>query len=163
MKKNSPIAKLITFTVNGKEFTRYVIQSMLLIDLIRDELGLTGTKTGCLEGECGACSVLLNGAAINSCLFLAINVEGHEITTIEGFSTGEKMDEVQTAMIQNGAVQCGFCSSGMAVSIKSMQTRSRNESRIPTRHEIQKGLEGNLCRCTGYIKIIEAAGEILNK
>ncbi len=134
-----------------------------MIDLIREELGLKGTKPGCLEGECGACSVLINGVAINSCLYLAINIDGKAITTIEGFSSEGKLDDVQEALIQHGAVQCGFCSSGMAVTIKSMQKHYHNEKRIPVREEIQKGLEGNLCRCTGYVKIIDAAEDILKK
>ncbi len=153
----------ISFTLNGKNVSCTVKSSAVLLDVIRDIFELKGTKPGCLEGECGACSVLINGAAINSCLYLAINADGKKITTIEGFSSGEGMDEVQEKMIQHGAVQCGFCSSGMAVSIKSLQKHYLKEKRIPTREEIQKGLEGNLCRCTGYVKIIEAAEEVLNK
>jgi aerobic carbon-monoxide dehydrogenase small subunit len=134
-----------------------------LIDLIREELGLKGTKPGCNEGECGACSVLVDGAAINSCLYLGVNIEGKEVRTIEGLSEGGKLHEVQEKLIQHGAVQCGFCSPGMAVSILSMQNHYHRENRKPSREEIKKGLEGNLCRCTGYVKIIDAAEEILSK
>lgn len=151
----------IEFTINGKKIREKIRSSLLLIDLIRGELQLTGTKPGCNEGECGACAVLVNGAAINSCLYLALNVNGKEITTIEGLLNGNKMDEVQQAMIQHGAVQCGFCSPGMAISIKSMQNHFKEMKHIPTRMEIQKMLEGNLCRCTGYVKIIEAAEKVL--
>ena len=151
----------ITFTLNGKKVTKEVRPSLLLIDLIRDELSLPGTKPGCLEGECGACSVLIDGAAINSCLYPAVNMDGKNLTTIEGLVSDKGMDPVQQEMIQNGAVQCGFCSSGMAITIRSMQNYYGKKKKLPAREEIQKGLEGNLCRCTGYVKIIEAAGKVL--
>ncbi|HEY4797539.1 MAG TPA: (2Fe-2S)-binding protein [Bacteroidia bacterium] len=154
---------VISFTINGKKIKREIRSSLLLIDLIRDELGLTGTKPGCLEGECGACSVLVDGAAINSCMYLAVNANGKTIQTIEGLGNENGMDVVQQAMVESGAVQCGFCSSGMAISIKSMQHKYKKEKKNPSRDEITKGLEGNLCRCTGYVKIIEAAEKVLTK
>ncbi len=148
----------ITFTINGKEQTKDIKPSTLLIDLIRDDFKLKGTKPGCLEGECGACTVLVNGAAINSCLFLAINIEGKSVTTIEGLSSVEKpLDSVQEKLIEHGSVQCGFCTSGMALNIKSYSEKCKTEGKIPTRIEVAKSLEGNLCRCTGYVKLIDAA------
>ena len=151
----------ITFTLNGRQMKRQIPSSMLLIDLIRDDLGLTGTKPGCLEGECGACSVLIDTIAVNSCMYLAINIDGKSLTTIEGLEQNLKMDPVQEAMIQHGAVQCGFCTSGMVMSIKSMQNKYKMLDYNPSLNEIKKGLEGNLCRCTGYVKIVEAAEAVL--
>lgn len=133
--------------------------SLLLIDFIRDVLFLKGTKPGCLEGECGACTVLVNGSAVNSCLYLAININGMEVTTIEGLTLKDKessLDPVQEAMIKHGAIQCGFCTPGMAMSIKAFHKQCKEKKVIPSRDEIKKSLEGNLCRCTGYTKIIEA-------
>ena len=152
----------INFVLNGKKVNKHIRSSLLLIDLIRDELALAGTKPGCLEGECGACSVLIDGAAVNSCMYLAVNVEGKSLTTIEGLSDVKGLDPIQDAMIQHGAVQCGFCSSGMAITIKSMQNKVKKTKKKPSRDQIKKGLEGNLCRCTGYVKIIDAAEEVLN-
>lgn len=151
----------ISFTLNGKKVSCEVKPSAVLLDVIRDKFELKGTKPGCNEGECGACTVLVNGAAINSCLYLAVNAHEKEIITIEGLLNGEKMDEVQQAMVQQGAVQCGFCSPGMIISIKSMQNHFKKIKHKPRRVEIQKMMEGNLCRCTGYVKIIEAAEKIL--
>lgn len=162
MKKQNKTNQIaISFTLNGKKVSCEVKPSAILLDVIRDVFELKGTKPGCNEGECGACSVLVNGAAINSCLYLVVNADGKEITTIEGLLSGEKIDEVQQAMIQHGAVQCGFCSPGMAISIKSMQNHFEKMKHKPTREEIQKMLEGNLCRCTGYVKIIDAAERVL--
>jgi len=149
----------IKFTINGSKMERTIPSSMLLIDLIREELGLKGTKPGCLEGECGACTVLVDGVAVNSCLYLAVNIDGKEVTTIEGLSGDNQdalLDPVQEAMIQYGAVQCGFCTPGMVMSIKSFQKQCEMNHVIPDREEIKKAIEGNLCRCTGYVKIIEA-------
>jgi carbon-monoxide dehydrogenase small subunit len=153
----------ISFTLNGKEMSKEIPSSMLLIDLIRDNLGLTGTKPGCLEGECGACAVLINDKAINSCMYLALNIAGKNLTTIEGFmDNNNNIDPVQEALIAHGAVQCGFCSSGMAISIKSMQNKFKMDGIRLSVDDIKKGLEGNLCRCTGYVKIVEAANVVLN-
>jgi carbon-monoxide dehydrogenase small subunit len=155
----------INFNVNGTPVNVVIPQSMLLIDLIRDVLNLKGTKPGCLEGECGACTVLIDGKAFNSCLYLAINIDGKKLTTIEGLSTTEKpLDIVQEKMIEHGAVQCGFCSPGMVMSIKAFQIECENNPNIESDSEsIKKAIEGNLCRCTGYVKIIEAAEDLLSK
>lgn len=154
----------ITFTINNKQLTKDLKPSLLLIDLIRDELKLKGTKPGCLEGECGACTVLLDGVAVNSCLYLAININGKKVTTIEGLELDSgKLDKVQEKIIAHGAVQCGFCTSGVVMSIKSFHDSCKTEGRKPSREEIKKGLEGNLCRCTGYVKIIDAAEAVFNE
>jgi len=148
----------ITFTINSKKTVKMVKPSLLLIDLIRDELKLKGTKPGCLEGECGACTVLVDGAAINSCMYLAINIDGKTVTTIEGLGTVEKpLDLVQEKMLEHGAVQCGFCTSGIVLTTKAYSEKCKSEGKIPTRDEVKKSLEGHLCRCTGYVKIIDAA------
>lgn len=154
----------ITFTVNGKKTVKKVKPSLLLIELIRDELKLKGTKPGCFEGECGACTVLVDGVAINSCMYLAINVEGKSITTIEGLGTIEKpLDLVQEKMLGHWAVQCGFCSPGIVLSTKAFSEKCKREGIVPTRDEVKKSLEGHLCRCTGYVKIIDAAEAVYEK
>jgi aerobic carbon-monoxide dehydrogenase small subunit len=154
----------IEFTINGKPMSWEIKPALLLIDLIREELNLKGTKPGCLEGECGACTVLVNGAAINSCLYLAINIDNKEVTTIEGLGSVEQpLDTVQEKLIEHGAVQCGFCTSGIAMSIKSFSDEYEKEGKTPTREEVKKSLEGNICRCTGYVKIIDAAEAVYEK
>jgi carbon-monoxide dehydrogenase small subunit len=147
----------ITFTINGKRTEMEIEPSLMLIDLIRDRLGLKGTKPGCGEGECGACTVLIEGEPVNSCLYLAINIDRKEVTTIEGLmgDNGE-LDPVQEAMIQKGAIQCGFCTPGMVMTIKAFQDECKKLDLIPNRDSIKKALEGNLCRCTGYTKIVDA-------
>ena len=152
----------ITFTINGRPMERTIKPSTLLIDLIRDEIGLKGTKPGCLEGECGACTVLIDGNPVNSCLYLAVNIDGKELTTIEGLSAGASLDPVQQAMIQHGGVQCGFCTPGMVMLIKSFQRECEENQKIPDKEEIKKAIEGNLCRCTGYTKIIDAVESLFN-
>jgi carbon-monoxide dehydrogenase small subunit len=148
----------ITFKINGKSITKEVKPSLLLIDLIRDNLKLKGTKPGCLEGECGACSVIVDDDAINSCMYLAINVNGKEVTTIEGLGDNENpLDKVQEKMVEHGGVQCGFCTPGMVMTTKAYSDKCIAEGITPTREEVKKSLEGNLCRCTGYAKIIDAA------
>ncbi len=152
---------IISFKINRKDLTKEIQPSTLLIDLIRDDLKLKGTKPGCLEGECGACTVLVDGAAINSCLYLAVNINGKSVTTIEGLGSVEQpLDTVQEKLIEHGGVQCGFCTSGMAVSIKSYSDKCQKQGKAPTRDEVAKSLEGNLCRCTGYVKIIDAAVDV---
>lgn len=149
---------IITFKINGESISRDVKPALLLIDLIRDHLKLKGTKPGCLEGECGACSVIVNGDAINSCMYLAINVNGKEVTTIEGLGDNENpLHNVQEKMVEHGAVQCGFCTPGMVMTTKAYSDKCKAEGITPTREEVKKSLEGNLCRCTGYAKIIDAA------
>ncbi|MCB0482212.1 MAG: (2Fe-2S)-binding protein [Flavobacteriales bacterium] len=148
----------ITFKINGESISKDIKPSLLLIDFIRDGLGLKGTKPGCLEGECGACTVIVDGLAINSCMYLAININGKEITTIEGLGTKENpLDKVQEKMVEHGAVQCGFCTPGMVMTTKAYSDKCIAEGIIPTQEEVKKSLEGNLCRCTGYAKIIEAS------
>ena len=146
----------ITFTINGRLMEMTIPSSLLLIDLIRDELGLKGTKPGCGEGECGACTVLIDGKPVNSCLYLAVNIDGKEVTTVEGLSGGASLDPVQQAMIEHGGIQCGFCTPGMVMTIKAFQGECEAKQTIPDREAIKKAIEGNLCRCTGYTKIIEA-------
>jgi|TARA_B100000959_G_scaffold286117_1_gene363390 carbon-monoxide dehydrogenase small subunit len=147
----------ITFKINGKTITHNVKSSLLLIDLIRDIMKLKGTKPGCLEGECGACSVIIDGKAINSCMYLAINAHGKEIITIEGLRNKDNtLDDVQEKMLEHGAVQCGFCTSGMVMTTKAYSDKCKSEGLVPDREQVKKSLEGNLCRCTGYIKIIDA-------
>ncbi|NQV01555.1 MAG: (2Fe-2S)-binding protein [Bacteroidia bacterium] len=152
----------ISFTINRKKLTKKVNPSLLLINLIRDELKLKGTKPGCMEGECGACTVLVDGGAVNSCLYLAINIDGKDVVTIEGLSTVENpLHPIQNKMLEHGAVQCGFCTPGVVMSIKSFSEEFKNQGISPTRKEIAKELEGHLCRCTGYIKIIDAAEDYI--
>jgi aerobic-type carbon monoxide dehydrogenase small subunit (CoxS/CutS family) len=156
---------IITFTLNGKEVSCEVRSSALLLEVLRDEFKLKGTKYGCNEGECGSCTVLVNGDPVNSCLFLAVNTQGKNITTIEGIAKENgQLDVVQEAIVQNGGVQCGFCTSGMVLSIKSLASeyKSNPELELPSRNEIKKHLEGNLCRCTGYVKIIDAAEKLFS-
>ncbi len=123
-----------------------------LLDVIRDKLGLTGTKEGCGLGECGACTVIMNGKTVNSCLVLAVEADGKQIITIEGFSEGDKLHLVQQAFIDLGGLQCGFCTPGMIISAKAMLDENQN----PTEEEIRRGISGNFCRCTGYTKIIQS-------
>lgn len=151
--------RVIAFILNGEHIIMRIRPSLLLIDLLRGELSLAGTKPGCLEGECGACSVLIDGEAVNSCLYLALNVHGKEVTTIEGLSRGghdATLDRVQEALIKYGAIQCGFCTPGMVMSIKAFENQCAGYQIIPDREEIKRALAGNLCRCTGYVKIIDA-------
>ena len=124
----------------------------LLIDLLREDLGLTGTKVGCGEGECGACTVLLNGKAVCSCLLLAVEADGARITTIEGLAEGVRLHPLQDAFIQEGAAQCGYCTPGMILAAKALL----DENPHPSRAEIKMALAGNFCRCTGYAAIIRA-------
>jgi len=142
----------ITFTVNGRVEERDVREDERLLDLIRDDLQLTGTKEGCGEGECGACTVLIDGKAIASCLILAPQVDGKEILTVEGLAKGEELHPIQRAFVEKGAVQCGFCTPGFIMSTYALLTVNTD----PSDEEILAALEGNLCRCTGYAKILDA-------
>jgi carbon-monoxide dehydrogenase small subunit len=142
----------IAVRVNGREQSIDVRPHHTLLDVLRDTLGLTGTKECCAEGECGACTVLLNGRAICSCLMLAAEADGDAITTIEGLAKDDQLDALQDAFVATGAVQCGFCIPGMIMAAKYLLTTNPN----PTVLEIQDGLAGNLCRCGGYQRIIDA-------
>ena len=142
----------IIFSVNGEEHDLYVPPSMTLLDVLRNEIGLTGTKEGCGTGDCGACTVLVDGEARNSCLILAPDANGTEVITIEGLEKGGKLHPMQRSFVDHGAIQCGFCSPGMIMT--AVDLLSRNPS--PTEQEIVEAISGNLCRCTGYAKIIEA-------
>jgi aerobic carbon-monoxide dehydrogenase small subunit len=143
----------ITFQLNGQETEVTVSPDTVLVDLLRDGLGLKGTKVGCREGECGCCTVLLDGAAINSCLLPAIKVAGRSVSTIEGLSAADGgLHPIQQAFVEQGAVQCGFCTPGMIMNAKALLDQNPN----PTDGEIKQALSGVLCRCTGYRKIIQA-------
>jgi len=142
--------------VNGEYYQVWVKESDFLVDVLRDQLGLTGTKKACDMGICGSCTVLLDGMTVSSCLVLALDAEGKEITTIEGLQTPEGgLHPIQEAFLDKGAVQCGFCTPGMILTTKALLEKNPD----PTEIEIRKALAGNLCRCTGYIKIIEAVAE----
>ena len=144
--------KMICLTINGKEYELAVSPNMTLADLLREELLLTGTKKGCELGECGTCTVILNGKPVNSCLVLAAKANGKEVTTVEGLETDEGLHPLQEKFIENGAIQCGFCTSGMLLSAKSLLDKNPK----PTELEIRTAISGNLCRCTGYQKIVES-------
>mgnify|MGYP003294872120 CR=1 FL=1 len=142
----------ISLTVNGGATALEVPGHHTLLDVLRDDLGLTGTKECCAEGECGACTVLLDGRPVNSCLVLAVEVDGGEVTTIEGLAPGDRLSRVQEAFVAGGGVQCGFCIPGMVVSAHALLSGTAR----PTMAEIREGLSGNLCRCGGYNQICDA-------
>lgn len=145
----------ITLTVNGVEQQVLVQPNQTLTSLLRDELGLTGTKHGCGVGDCGCCTVILDGETVNSCLVLAAEAQGSEVLTIEGLAEGSRLHPLQQAFVDHGAIQCGFCSPGMILSAKALLDRNPS----PNPEEIKQGLSGNLCRCTGYQKIVEAVSD----
>jgi aerobic carbon-monoxide dehydrogenase small subunit len=144
--------KEIQITLNGKNTSLEVSNHRLLLDLLRDEVGLTGTKEGCGTGDCGACTVYLNGKPVNSCLILSGELDGAEIVTIEGLKMGPELHPIQKAFIQDGGAQCGYCTPGMLMMSKALLDENLN----PTEEEIRFALSGNLCRCTGYAKIVQA-------
>ena len=150
--------KQIEFTINGRRKKLLVKPNDLLLNVIRDDLSLTGTKYACGTGECGACTVLVDGEAVLSCLTLAISVDKKNITTIEGIA-GEKLHPLQEAFLEEGAIQCGFCTPGMVVTAKALL----DENPKPTEDEIREYLKGNLCRCTGYTNIIKAVKKCSEK
>ena len=150
---SDPVLKVdVTCTVNGESRTLHAYPMARLLDVLREQLRLTGTKEGCGEGECGACSVLINGKLVNSCLVPVMQVEGTEVRTIEGIADGDQMHAVQEAFIACGGAQCGICTPGMVMAAVNLLERVPN----PGEAEIRAGLAGNLCRCTGYMKIFEA-------
>ena len=144
--------EIANFVVNGKPYEVIIEPHMLLVDVLRDKLGLTGTKYACGTGDCGACTVLVEGKPVLSCLTLAMTVRGKDILTIEGLVEGTTLHPIQQAFVDNGAVQCGFCTPGMILSAKALLDENPN----PTRDEVEVALAGNLCRCTGYVKIVDA-------
>ncbi len=144
--------QFIHLTVNGEAYDVPVKPKDTLLDVLRDKLGLTGTKEGCNEGDCGACTVLMDDRPVNSCLVLAVEADGHSFTTIEGVEQGGKLDRLQEEFINQAAVQCGYCSPGMILSGKALLMRNPH----PTEREVREAIGGNLCRCTGYVRIVKA-------
>lgn len=142
----------ISLNVNGDSYDIAIPPWRTLLEVLRENLGLTGTKKSCLEGQCGSCTVLLDGTPVNSCLFLAVEAQGKEITTIEGLARDGVMHPLQKALVNHGAIQCGFCSPGMTLAAKALLDRNPN----PTEDEVRQSIVGHLCRCTGYFQIIEA-------
>ena len=142
----------IELEVNKIKYKKTIRASMTLLDFLREDLGLKGTKRGCDSGQCGACTIIMDGKAANACLILAIQADGKEILTIEGLSSGGRLHPLQEAFVEEGAVQCGFCVPGMILSAKALL----DEKKDPSGEEIREALSGNLCRCTGYVKIIKA-------
>jgi carbon-monoxide dehydrogenase small subunit len=142
----------VSLEVNGEQVKKEVPASRTLLEFLREDLGLTGTKEGCGKGECGSCTVLVDGKPVNSCLILAYQVDGCKVMTIEGLEMNGELHTLQEAFIEEGAVQCGFCIPGMIMSAKAVLDTNPK----PTRDEIRRGISGNLCRCTGYVKIINA-------
>jgi carbon-monoxide dehydrogenase small subunit len=149
----------VNFVINGQQRKIEIPPNISLLDLLRDHLGLMGTKKGCEIGECGACTVIVNGKAVNSCIVLAPQVNGKSIYTIEGLGTETSLHPLQRAFVEKGAIQCGFCTPGMLMSLKALYDDNPNA----THEEMKNAISGNLCRCTGYQQIIEAAESVFNK
>ena len=145
--------KVITFTLNGHEISAEAESHRMLLYVLRETFQLTGTKEGCGQGECGTCTVLVDGLNVNSCIYPAFEVEGKSVTTIEGLvGEGNKLHPIQQSFVDNGGIQCGFCTPGMIMSAKALLDENPN----PTEEEIRKAIAGNLCRCTGYVQIVDA-------
>ncbi len=149
----------IQITVNEEEYDLLVHPNKTLLDLLRYDLGLTGTKEGCDEGDCGACTVIVDGKVVTACLVLAVEADGATITTIEGLHKGDALHPIQQAFVDSGAVQCGFCTPGMILTTKALLDEIPN----PSEEDIKHYLEGNLCRCTGYTKILDAVNIALQQ
>ncbi|MCJ7433975.1 MAG: (2Fe-2S)-binding protein [Anaerolineales bacterium] len=149
----------INVTINGGLEQVIVPSNMTLMRMLRESLSLTGTKNGCSAGECGACTVLLNGEPVNSCMVLAVECDGASIITVEGLANDKRLDPIQEAMIQEGGVQCGFCTPGVLMSSRALLDRNPN----PCEEEIHQALVGNLCRCTGYVRIFESVKKAAKK
>lgn len=146
----------ITLKINGSAEQVEVESNLTLLLMLREKLALTGTKNGCAAGECGACTVLLNGEPVNSCMVLAVECDGAEITTVEGLSKDGQLDPIQDALIEQGGVQCGFCTPGVLISAYALLKRNPH----PNEEEVRDALVGNLCRCTGYVRIFEAVKSV---
>ncbi len=151
--------KIIHIIINGTETETIADTGQRLIDLLRDTLGLTGTKEGCGIGACGACTVIMDKRAVNSCLVPAVAADGHEILTIEGMMKDGNLHPIQEAFVKHHAIQCGFCTPGLVMSARALLERNPS----PDREEIKKAIEGNLCRCTGYEQVIEAIQDVASK
>ena len=149
--------KLIILKINERKYEVAVEPNQTLLDMLRYQLELTGTKKGCDLGDCGACTVIMDGETVNSCLVLAVQADGSTITTIEGVETENGLNPIQQAFVEKGAIQCGFCSPGMILSAKCLLDNNPS----PTEEEIRAGISGNLCRCTGYQKIVEAVQSVV--
>ena len=145
----------ITLTINGSSEQVDVSSNLTLLQMLREKLALTGTKNGCMAGECGACTVMLNGEPVNSCMVLAVECDGAEVLTVEGLAKDSVLDPIQESIIDQGGVQCGFCTPGILISARALLDRKPN----PSEDDIREALVGNLCRCTGYLRIIEAVHE----
>lgn len=152
------LSVIIDFIVNDKAYSIDAEPDMRLIDVLRYKLGLTGVKEGCGEGECGACTIIMDGEAVNSCLVMAVQARGKKIITIEGLEKNGELDPLQKAFIENGAVQCGYCTPGMIMSAKALLLKNPN----PTEEEIREAIAGNICRCTGYNNIVKAIKSVSN-
>jgi len=149
--------KELKLTVNGQPYELYINPKTLLVEVLRNELGLTGTKRGCSSSACGACTVVLNGIAVKSCSILALQADGGEILTVEGLAAGAELHPLQKAFLDHGAFQCGFCTSGMLMSAKVLLDENPN----PTTEQIKESIDGNTCRCTGYNSIIRAITDVV--
>ena len=145
----------ITLTINGSSEQVEVPSNLTLLQMLREKLAMTGTKNGCMAGECGACTVMLNGEPVNSCMVLAVECDGAEVMTVEGLAKNGVLDPIQETIIDQGGVQCGFCIPGILISARALLDRKPN----PSEAEIREALVGNLCRCTGYLRIIDAVQE----
>ncbi len=146
----------VSLTVNGSNELLEVPSNMTLLQMLREKLGLTGTKNGCSAGECGACTVILNGEPVNSCMVLAVECQGDEVLTVEGLATDGRLDPIQEAIVEHGGVQCGFCTPGVLMSARALLDRNPH----PSERDVREALVGNLCRCTGYLSIVEAVKEV---
>ncbi len=149
--------KELKFKVNGQPYEIFVKPKTLLSEVLRNDLGLTGTKRGCNSSSCGACTVMLNGMSVKSCSVLALQANGSEVTTVEGLAKGNKLSPIQRAFLDHGSYQCGFCTPGMLMSSTALLT----ENPKPTKEEIKEGIDGNICRCTGYNSIIRAVTAVV--
>jgi carbon-monoxide dehydrogenase small subunit len=149
----------ISFVVNGEAKEVEIEPNRTLLKMLREDLDLIGTKEGCGAGECGACTILVDNKAVNSCLMLAVEADGKEILTIEGLSNGINLDPLQESFIKHNALQCGYCTPGMVMSAKALLNRNSH----PTEEDVKEALAGNLCRCTGYQRIVDAVLDVANK